>query len=485
MDERRGFRAPSMATYGAMAPPYEPNYPDYDRAPLLPGLSHYPETSAPMNPALASAVMSEAASLTNPAVIIEGPTAPPSDWANIPGYEGMSGHHGGKLLPPPPMPDVGPTPASTNWLIPSISEDDARRALVEYSNGKCCYGSSPAEEMDFQELQAFNTYRYRLETFTELRACDWVTAPFTGQPVDSALFGVPPQPWDIPINIPALFKDGETKMPVPHTSSLKTCPQCLGTCRTVCKKCHGTEGCSVGFVMGEGANLRTLVITAGDEERKGEWNVSEHDGILFEAQARSPLHFSLNAPMLDRPTVRDHRHYPQGKVILNILAKNKTHLVYGIDNGFIRCTVCNSSKFVRCEGCSGHGQILNFIQLTVTWKNHIYEFVADHNSDFPTELFEKVTGEKIFMDEKLLLSPLVAFPVPSINQSSQFALQQHRTEFFSTGRVLRQRHSIQLLPLTKVEYVWRENRYNYFVYGKENKVYTENYPQKCGCCVVM
>ncbi|XP_077132906.1 protein SSUH2 homolog isoform X1 [Ranitomeya variabilis] len=404
MDERRGFRAPNMATYGTMAPPYEPNYPDSDRAPLL--------------PALAPAVMSEVASLTNPAVIIDGPTAPPSDWANIPGYEGMSGHHGGKLLPPPPMPDVGPTPASTNWLIPSISEDDARRALLEYSNGKCCYGSSPAEEMDFQELQAFNTYRYRLETFTELRECDWVTAPFTGQPVDSAAFGVPPLPWDIPINIPALFKDGETKMPVPHTSSLKTCPQCLGTCRTVCKKCHGTGRVQCWVCHGRGRQFEKAC------------------------------------------------HHCRGQ-------------------GTERCTICNSCKFVKCEGCSGYGQILNFIQLTVTWKNHIYEFVADHNSDFNTELFKKVTGEKIFMDEKLLLSPLVAFPVPSINQSSQFALQQHRTEFFSTGRVLRQRHTIQLLPLTKVEYVWRENRYNYFVYGKENKVYTENYPQKCGCCVVM
>ncbi|KAM4022396.1 protein SSUH2 homolog isoform 2-T2 [Anomaloglossus baeobatrachus] len=391
------------------------------RAPLLPGLSNYPEksmTSAIMNPAQAPAFVPEGAFLTNPAVIIDGPTAPPSAWATIPGYEGMSGDHGGKLLPPPPIPDTVPAPECTNWLIPSISEDDARSALMEFSNSKCCYGSSPAKEMDFRELQPFNTYRYRLETFTESRGCNWVTAPYSGQGVDSSAFGVPPQPWDIPIQIPALFKDGESKMPVPHTSSLKTCPQCLGTCRTVCKKCHGTGGVRCWVCNGTGNKFEKAC------------------------------------------------HHCRGQ-------------------GTERCTTCNSSKYVKCEGCSGRGQILNFIELTVTWKNHVYEFVADHNSDFPTELFKKVNGEKIFVDENLLLSPLVAFPVPSINQSSQFALQQHRTQFFSTSRVLRQRHSIQLLPLTKVEYLWRGKNYNYFVYGQENKVYTDNYPQKCCCCVVM
>ncbi|KAG8536279.1 hypothetical protein GDO81_026736, partial [Engystomops pustulosus] len=65
--------------------------------------------------------------------------------------------------------------------IPSVSEEDARKALMDYANGKCCYRSTPAEEMDFHELRPFNTYRYRLETFTESRTCDWVTKPYRGQ----------------------------------------------------------------------------------------------------------------------------------------------------------------------------------------------------------------------------------------------------------------------------------------------------------------
>ncbi|XP_069824017.1 uncharacterized protein [Dendropsophus ebraccatus] len=426
MEERRGIRAQHPTNYGAMGQPFEPNYPipqDPQWAPPPPGFSNYPDkamTSAQMSPAMVPTVMSEGAFLNNPAVVIDGPTAPPSDWETIPGYEGMGSNDGGKCLPPPqpgPFPDTVPTPANTNWTIPSISEYDARKALMDYANNKCCYRSTPAEEMDFNELRPFNTYRYRLETFTESRTCKWVTKPYTGQAIDSLISGIPPQPWDIPIQIPAMFKDEEKKMPIPHTSSLKACPQCLGICRTVCKKCHGTGRVRCWVCNGTGRQFS------------------------------------------------DSCHHCGGQ-------------------GTESCKTCNSTRYERCVGCSGRGQILNYIELTVIWKNNIYEFVADHNSEFPTELFKKVNGEKIFMDEQLLLLPLVNFPAQAINQASQNALQQHHAQFSSTTRMLRQRHCIEWLPLTKVEYIWRGNRYDYFVYGRENEVYTDNYPQKC-CCVVM
>ncbi|KAM3914290.1 protein SSUH2 homolog [Leptodactylus fuscus] len=375
---------------------------------------------AGMNPAMGPAGMNPAgAPLTNPAVLTDGATAPPSEWETIPGYEAMGGDDGGNFPPPPypgPTPDPAPTP-DNSWTIPSISENEARKALMDYVKSKCCYRSAAAQEMDFHELRPFNTYRFRLETFTESRTCKWVTRPYHGQAVDSPVFGIPPQPWDIPIQVPTMFKDEKMNMPVPHTSTLKACPQCLGICRTVCKKCHGTSRVRCWVCNGTGRRFD------------------------------------------------DTCHHCRGQTTES-------------------CTTCNVSGYEKCTGCSGRGQILNYIQLNVTWKNNIYEFVADHNSEFPTDLFKKVNGEKIFTDEQMLLSPLVNFPAQSINQASQNALQQHRTQFFSTSRVLRQRHSIEWLPLTKVEYMWRGKRYDYFVYGKENEVYTDNYPQTC-CCTVM
>ncbi|XP_063797347.1 protein SSUH2 homolog [Pseudophryne corroboree] len=422
MAEHSGLSGGHSAAYGAMEQPYQPNYlmtPDIAGKPLIPGYTHYPEGM------MASAAMSPPyyppADATSPAVDTDGPTAPLPEWTDIPGYEGMgAGDGGGKFLPPPdmgPIPGAVPTPTNADWTVPSISEDDARKALLDYAKSKCCYRSTAAEGMNFQKLQPFNTYRYRLETFTESRACAWVTTPYTGQPVDSSAYGPAPQPWEIPVQIPSMFQDKEMKIPVPRTSSVKACPQCLGTCKTVCRRCHGRR--KVKCLMCHGAVRR----------------------------------------------MNDRCHHCRG-------------------SGKQRCTTCHGSGHVTCTGCSGHGQILNYIELTVTWKNNIYEFVADHNSEFSTELFTKVNGERIFTDEQLLLPPLNNFPDPAINQASLDGLQQHHAQFAGSCRILRQRHGIEWLPLTKVVYIWKGNRYDYFVYGKENKVYTDNYPQKC-CCAVM
>ncbi|KAM9324388.1 protein SSUH2 homolog, partial [Gastrophryne carolinensis] len=360
----------------------------------------------------------------------DSPTAPLPDWVSIPGYESM-GDDAGKLLPPPdlgPIPGAVPTPINNDWTIPFISEDTARKALLDYAKGKCCYGTNPAKEMDFSELRPYNTYRYRLETFTESRNCQWATKPYTGQfrnklslltgqSIDPSGFGSPPQPWDIPIQVPVMFKDNKRSMPVPRTSTVKPCAQCLGICRTVCQKCHGGGRVRCWVCSGKGRQINDLCNHCNGQ-------------------------------------------------------------------GTECCKDCHGTLYQRCSGCSGQGQILNYIELTVAWKNNIYEFIVEHNSEFPTELFKKVNGEKVFTDEQIRLPPLVNFPAPSINQASQNALQQHHSQFSSSSKILRQRHTIEWLPLTKVEYIWRGKPYDYFVYGKENKIYTDNYPQKC-CCLIL
>ncbi|XP_044157710.1 protein SSUH2 homolog isoform X2 [Bufo gargarizans] len=153
-------------------------------------------------------------------------------------------------------------------------------------------------------------------------------------------------------------------------------------------------------------------------------------------------------------------------------------------SGTESCRMCNVTNIQNCVTCAGRGQVLTYLQLTVTWKNNKYEYISDHNSEFSSDHFSAVHGERIFTDEQLSVSPLAHFPDSSIIWASQNALEQHRTQFSSTCHVLRQRQSIELLPLTKVQYTWKGNPLNYFVYGKENKVYVQNYPQKC-CCAVM
>ncbi|XP_068110933.1 protein SSUH2 homolog [Hyperolius riggenbachi] len=152
-------------------------------------------------------------------------------------------------------------------------------------------------------------------------------------------------------------------------------------------------------------------------------------------------------------------------------------------NGTESCRMCQNIN-QQCASCSGKGRVLTYMQLTVTWKNNIYQFITDHNSEFSNELFKEVRGESIFTDEQSTVSSIMEFPDQTIIRASQNALEQHRTQFSASCRVLRQRQSIEWLPLAKVRYSWKEQQLNYFVYGKENRVFVQNYPQQC-CCVTM
>ncbi|KAM9325322.1 protein SSUH2 homolog [Gastrophryne carolinensis] len=402
-----------VPNYGPMGQPFQPGYP------MQPGMANPVMAPGPgyppaMNPAVAPSFYP-----TMNAGPVDPKAAPYPQFTGIPGYEGVDG--AGKFLPPPP-PVVGPGPDSlptptNNWTIPSISQETAKQALLDYANGQCCYGSSPAEEMEIQQMKPFNTYRYRLETFTEHRSCESVNKPLTSDKLDGPGNGPAPQPWDIILEPPSLFHDETKKMPVPHTTSKKQCQECNGKGKIICSKCNGNGQVKCDSCNGSGRG-------AGEE-------CSNCNG-----------------------------------------------------SGTRGCPTCNQTNVQTCPGCSGKGQVMTYIELTVTWKNNLYEFIPDHHSEFPTDLFKKVTGEKIFTDEQFLVPPLATFPEASINQASQTGVQQHYSQFVSTCRILKQRHSIEWLPLTKVEYNWKGKSCSYFVYGRENRVETKDYPSTC-CCVIL
>ncbi|XP_069499579.1 protein SSUH2 homolog [Ambystoma mexicanum] len=338
----------------------------------------------------------------------------------VPGYEGLAvGAGDGRWLPPPPAPapPIDVPPPNVEWSISSISEDTAKQAFIQYANSKCCYSSAPANDMLLKDLQPFNTYRYRLETFTEARTTGWKNVPYNGEPVDS-MGGPAPLPWDIAVPVPEMFKDGEEHVKVPHTSSVKACEKCLGLGQTICKECQGSGRLQCTVCKGTGKNV--------DDQ------CSHCNGI-----------------------------------------------------GNQSCSKCKGQGRIDCATCEGKKNLLCYIELKATWKNNIHEFLADQSSGFPAENFKKVTGKKLFTDEQFMVYPVMTFPDASINHASQAAVEKHRSEFASSCRILRQRHTVELIPLTKVNYSWKGNPNSYFVYGVENKVFTENYPATCCCCSVM
>ncbi|XP_061582553.1 protein SSUH2 homolog [Cololabis saira] len=144
-----------------------------------------------------------------------------------------------------------------------------------------------------------------------------------------------------------------------------------------------------------------------------------------------------------------------------------------------RCVSCRGDGHKTCSVCHGAQNLLHFIQLTVSWKNHASVFVPDRQPDFPDQKFEKVSGDPFFIDENVLVYPIQGFPDQEVCDVSTKLINEHLHKFTSVSRILQQRQTIELVPLTLARYSYNGKDFSFFVYGVENKVFTSKYPSAC------
>ncbi|XP_076579520.1 protein SSUH2 homolog isoform X2 [Chaetodon auriga] len=301
--------------------------------------------------------------------------------------------------------------------ILSINEDTAREAFALFASSKSCYSSAPAKHGVITSMEAFNTYRYRLETFTESRSMEWSQEPYRGQSVD-ARTQPPPGRWDIPARTPSFFVDDRQIIKVPHTSSVKSCHICVGVGRKPCTTCAGAGNKVCRFCNGFGY-----------------------------CPGRVPCHYCNGG-------------------------------------GRQNCSHCYGQGSNLCGTCGGQRWLLVYIIVIVKWTNNIDHYVMEQSSGLQKDKLRKVSGKKLFRDSKHMVDPVVGFPVPSVVRASKCLVNEHKSEFSQTSRILQQRQTIELIPVTKVTYSWKGKSHLYFVYGNESKVSADNYPATC-CCTVM
>ncbi|XP_036435247.1 protein SSUH2 homolog isoform X1 [Colossoma macropomum] len=390
-----------------------------ERTPIV---SDYGSNYGTASPGYAPSAAAVPAMAAAPAAGTNAPSAPPASmFDNVPGYEGTVAGGGGGYLPPPmptvPMPVPESGPAQPNWHIPSITEDAAREAFVSYASSKCCYSTGPAKDGVITSMEPFNTYRYRLETFTESRSTEWSQEPFTNQPVDAFIQRVP-GPWEVAAQTPAFFQESTQNIRVPYTSSVKPCHMCLGMRRTPCKECAGC-GTKVCWVC---------------------------NGTGFRQDNDRCMHCS--------------------------------------GRGRENCNWCSGRGSNDCQTCRGKGQLLVFINLKVQWTNNKEDFVVEQSSGLRMESLSKVSGREMFRDCQYMVYPVMGFPDPAVAQASERLIREHQSRFAQTARILQQRHTIELIPVTRVTYSWKEKSHIYFVFGNEMSVKADDYPATC-CCSVM
>ncbi|XP_077324084.1 protein SSUH2 homolog isoform X1 [Lithobates pipiens] len=305
-----------------------------------------------------------------------------------------------------------------------ITEDLAREAILQYLSAKCCCHPPRSEELVINRLTKMPLYRYRLESFTESRQQEKTSKPYTGQKLDKANRGAPPELWNIGVQTPKMFQDSSERIPLPCSSELKVCHKCQGRGRCKCARCGGSGqfrcGCS-----------------GGSRQR----------------------------------------------------SRNKRcHGCSG--SGRRRCSKCSGRGRKACPVCRGEGRLVQSQQLSVTWRTLHSEYICNPRipeNKVPTSLLRKVTGEVVVKDSDVTVSPFHGFPESSeVLMASQKLIREHSEMCGPSNHILRQEQTVELIPVTHVQYEYRGRSLSSHVYGRERRVYAKHHTPSlsCGCAVM-
>ena len=124
---------------------------------------------------------------------------------------------------------------------------------------------------------------------------------------------------------------------------------------------------------------------------------------------------------------------------------------------------------MSCATCDGSTNILCFIQLSISWRINTSEHITD-KLDILDDLIRDVSGQVAFEKEKLLVGGVETVDDDVIKMASAQLVASHASKF-PEEKILRQRHQVRVVPVTKVNYEWKGKTRSFFVYGYENKVH--------------
>jgi len=370
----------------------------------------------------------------------EWPSAPPIDYLEqIKGYEMVS--FDSMIVPPPASivtddvleegkdsQKIDIKLALAPELLNNLTQAKVREVLFLEVSKKFCYGKNVAKSMTIENIEYVPAFHYELQSFIEKRETSWSYASHKGGEVDGPLRGIAPTPWQIEENPNCFFKDEVRVVTVPHTGVVKACHKCRGTGDMVCRDCSGK-----GWVR--------------------------------------CLHCHGDVYLSDGGSLGKERCY---------YCQHSKH-----GHGQQDCNKCQAKGKVNCGTCDGSAYIRCFIQLSITWKVITAEHIVE-KLNMPEDLIRDVSGQVAFEEEKDRILPITSFDDETIRSASTLLVNKQNENCFDS-RILRQRHQIRIVPVSKISYEWKTKKKSFFVYGYENKVYLppKSYPQSCcwGCTI--
>ncbi|KAK3031361.1 hypothetical protein RJ639_036069 [Escallonia herrerae] len=307
-----------------------------------------------------------------------------------------------------------------------LDEVEIRELLIDHVGHRCCWGSRPARTWKIHAVEDCNVYVGTLESFIEQRETVTETEPYLGSNNYEKDKGPELGIWELDLRseFPVLFTPHkESRAKIPHSETILKCSGCAGRGDIVCPIC----------------------------------NAGQEPGFYKENQmAHCPDCF--------------------GRGLIAHKDGSDTICVRCSGKGKIPCATCGSRGLIKCAACRGSGSLLTRKVAIVRWKTLSTRKVSATSgaASVPDEVFHRARGVQLCNTQAYQCTPAFFADSFFLNQFSSEVIAD-RAPVPPTARVICERHSISVVPVTRVTMTHRSRSFSFYIIGFSREVYLKDY----------
>uniref|UniRef100_A0A7N0RHF6 Protein SSUH2 homolog n=1 Tax=Kalanchoe fedtschenkoi TaxID=63787 RepID=A0A7N0RHF6_KALFE len=307
-----------------------------------------------------------------------------------------------------------------------FDEVEIRELLMDHVGHRCCWGSRPARTWKIHAVEDCNVYVGTLETFVEEREIQKEIMPYEDETVLTKDKGPEVGIWELDLRseFPVLFVPyKETRLLIPHSEVLDKCLGCEGRGDVVCPTC----------------------------------NSGQQPGYYKENQ------------MLQCGSC-----YGRGLIAHRDGSDSKCTKCDG--KGKVPCGTCGSRGLIKCEACNGSGSLLSRDIAIVKWKTLSTRKVSATSgaASVPDEVFHRAKGVQLCNTQAYQCGPAFFADSFFLNKFSSEVIAE-RAPVPPTSKVICERHTISVVPVTRVTMTHGNRSFSFYIIGFSREVYLKDY----------
>lgn len=147
--------------------------------------------------------------------------------------------------------------------------------------------------------------------------------------------------------------------------------------------------------------------------------------------------------------------------------------------GTIPCATCGSRGLIKCRKCGGSGSLLTRSFAIVGWKTLSTRKVSATSgaASVPDEVFHRAKGVQLCNTQAYQCSPAFFADSFFLNKFSSEVIAE-RAHVPPTARIICERHTISVVPVTRVTMTQRGQSFSFYIIGNSREVYLKDYPSR-------